>query len=105
MKAVKIVLVLLGILCLVVCFWYRSGHNEVEEGTRQWRTVGLNVSPWYRDEKVTKPDGSLASSKMNMSLLNFSTFVGFAALGCFKLAGKIGAAKFEDETLYERDQP
>ena len=105
MKVVKIGLVLLGILCLVVCFWYRSGQNEVEEGTRQWRTVGLNVSPWYRDEKVIRPDGSLASSSMNMSLLNFSTFVGLAALGCFKLAGKIGTVKSEDESLNERDQP
>ena len=65
--------------------------------------VGLNVSPWYRDEKVTRPDGSLASSSMNLSLLNFSTFVGLAALGCFKLAGKSRAATSEDETLHERD--
>ncbi len=103
MKSVKIGLVLFGILCLIVCFWYRSGQDEVEEGTRHWITVGVSISPWYKDDKVTRPDGSLASSSMNLSFLNFSTFVGLAALGCFKLAGRIGTAKSEDETLHERD--
>jgi len=101
MKAIKIGLVLLGVLCLVVCFWYRSGQNEVEEGTRQWRTVGLSISPWYDYEKVTRPDGSMASSETSLTFWNLTTLVGIAALGCFKLATSLRVGRSQDEKVSE----
>ncbi len=101
--AIKIGLVLLGVLCLVVCFWYRSGQDQVEDGTRQWITVGISISPWYDYEKVTRPDESLASFSSSLTFWNLTTLVGLAALGCFILAGRIGATHSQDETLHQRD--
>ena len=104
MKALKVALVILGICCLVACFWYRSGEAEMEDGTRKWIAVGLKVSPWYTDEKVTRPDGNLASSNSGVNLWSLTTLVGIAALGCFKLAGKIRSAQSPDEHLHKKDE-
>ena len=97
MKAIKLGLVLLGVLCLVVCFWYSSGEDQVEDGTRQRITVGLSFSPWYEYETVTRPDGSLASSNTGLTFWNLTTLVGIAALGCFKLATSLRVGRSQDE--------
>ncbi len=101
MKAIKIGLVLPGVLCLVVCFWYRSGRDQVEDGTHQRITVGLSFSPWYEYEKVTRPDGRLASSSTNLTFWNLTTLVGIAALGCFKLATVLRRGQSQDEKVSE----
>ena len=88
-KAIRIALVMLGICGLVAGFWYRSGENDIENGTVQWIEVGLSASPLYRYEEVTRADGEMASFNSSFSPWSLTTLLFFAVVGCFILARKI----------------